>query len=197
MGDHVRQVVGENRNLQVYIKYSQPTSEDKLEMDYDEKGYVDIDLVKRLIPGKDCDFYLCGPTPFMKSLFKGLLAWGVSETSINYEFFGPASVLDERSKVATPKRLAEATQCCEETEINFTKSGINTQWNPSFESILDLAEANGLSPNYSCRSGICHTCICKLEQGEVEYTMEPLDPPPAGMVLICCSKPKTNLVIEI
>jgi len=180
MGDHVRQVAGENRSLQAYIKYSQPTPEDELGMDYDEKGYVDIDLVKRLIPGKDCDFYLCGPTPFMKSMFKGLLAWGVSETSIHYEFFGPASKLAEHSKVATPKRLAEATQCCEETEVNFSKSGIKTQWNPSFESILDLAEANGLSPDYSCRSGICHTCICKLEQGEVEYTMEPLDPPPSG-----------------
>jgi len=165
--------------------------------DYDEKGYVDIDLVKRLVPGKDCDFYLCGPTPFMKSLFSGLTDWGVSESAIHYEFFGPASNLGEHRKVATAKRLAEAIECCEETEVNFSKSGINVHWNPSFESILDLAEANGLSPDYSCRSGICHTCICKLEQGEVEYIMEPLDSPPKGMVLICCSKPKSNLVITI
>ena len=54
-----------------------------------------------------------------------------------------------------------------------------------------------MSPDYSCRSGICHTCACKLEEGEVEYTLEPLDPPDEGMVLICCSKPKTDLVVDL
>jgi len=196
-GEHVRKIANENQHLQVYIKYSQPTSQDQLGTDYDEKGYVDIALVMRLVPGKNCDFYICGPNPFMRSIFNGLLDWGVSEFQIHYEFFGPASTLSERTKVATPKRIAEATQCCDEMEVNFSKSGIDAHWNPSFESILDLAEANGLSPDYSCRSGICHTCICKLERGEVDYLMEPLDPPPEGMVLICCSKPKSNLVIAI
>jgi len=197
MSDHVRQVSEKNNNLQVFIKYSQPTPEDRLGMDYDEQGHVDIDLIKRLIPDKDCDFYLCGPSPFMKSLFEGLQIWGVAETRIHYEFFGPASTLGDRSKVAMGKRLAEASECCEETEVNFSKSSIIAHWNPSFESILDLAEANGLSPDYSCRSGICHTCICELEQGEVDYTLEPLDPPPEGTVLICCSKPRSNLAIGI
>ena len=82
-------------------------------------------------------------------------------------------------------------------EVTFSKAGVKANWNPSFESILDLAEANGLSPDYSCRSGICHTCTCPLEDGEVEYTLEPLDPPDPGSVLICCSKPKTNLVVGV
>ena len=196
-GEHVRKIASENQQLQVYIKYSQPTPQDQLGTDYDEKGYVDINLVKRLVPRKICDFYICGPNPFMRSIFNGLLDWGVSEVQIHYEFFVPASTLSERDKVAIPKRIAEATQCCDEMEVNFSKSGIDAHWNPSFESNLDLAEANGLSPDYSCRSGICHTCICKLERGEVDYLMEPLNPPPEGMVLICCSKPKSNLVIAI
>jgi len=54
-----------------------------------------------------------------------------------------------------------------------------------------------LSPDYSCRSGICHTCLCQLEEGEVEYVIEPLEPPEEGSVLICCSKPKTPLVIAV
>jgi len=75
--------------------------------------------------------------------------------------------------------------------------GVKANWNPSFESILDLAEANGLSPDYSCRSGICHTCICKLEEGEVDYVLEPLDAPEEGTVLICCSKPKSHVVVDV
>ncbi|MCH8234457.1 MAG: 2Fe-2S iron-sulfur cluster binding domain-containing protein [Bacteroidetes bacterium] len=82
-------------------------------------------------------------------------------------------------------------------EVVFSKSGITTQWNPSFGSILDLAEAQGLNPDFSCRSGICHTCVCDLKEGEVDYSPEPLETPSPGMVLICCSKPKTDIVVEI
>ena len=197
MGEHIWRVTEENRYVHSHIRYSKPSSEDKIGRDYDDKGHVDIELVKHLVPDKNCDFYLCGPAPFMKSLFSGLLDWGVPEVRIHYEFFGPASVLKDRAKVSTPKRLAEATQCCGEIEVTFSKSGVKANWNPSFESILDLAEANGLSPDYSCRSGICHTCMCKLEEGEVDYVLEPLDPPDQGSLLICCSKPKTNVVIHV
>ena len=197
MGEHVRSVAQENRSAQIHIRYSRPLSGDRAGRDYDEKGYVDIELVKRLVPGPDLDFYLCGPTPFMKSLFTGLLEWGVSEAHIHYEFFGPASALQERAKVAPAKRETEISQCCQDLEVNFIKSGIKVNWNPSFESILDLAEASGLSPDYSCRSGICHTCLCQLEEGEVEYVLEPLEPPEEGSVLICCSKPKTPLVVAV
>jgi len=197
MGAHVRSVAQENSNVEIHIRYSRPLSADKEGQDYDDDGYVDIELVKRLVPNRDIDFYLCGPTPFMKSLFNGLLEWGVSESHIHYEFFGPASALQERAKVAPAKREAEIIQCCQDLEVNFIKSGVKADWNPSFESILDLAEANGLSPDYSCRSGICHTCLCKLEEGEVEYVLEPLEPPDEGSVLICCSKPKTPLIIAV
>ncbi len=197
MGEHVRRVAAENKNIHVHMRYSQPSPEDVKGHNYDDEGYVDIKLLKRLLPSKDFDFYLCGPAPFMKSLFNGLLDWGVPEGRIHYEFFGPASVLKERAKVSTPKRAAEAIQCCGEIEVTFSQSGVNANWNPSFESILDLAEANGLSPDYSCRSGICHTCMCKLEEGEVEYVLEPLDPPEDGSVLICCSKPRNNVVVDL
>jgi len=133
----------------------------------------------------------------MKSLFNGLLEWEVPEYRINYEFFGPASLIKDRPKVSKPKRAAEAMDSSSEIEVEFSRSGVKTNWNPSFESILDLAEANGLSPDYSCRSGVCHTCMCRLEDGDVEYVEEPLDPPDEGFVLICASKPKNNVVIDI
>ncbi len=120
-----------------------------------------------------------------------------AQTRIHYEFFGPASALGERARVATPKQRAHATQCCGETQVTFSRSGITASWNPDFESILDLAEAHGLSPDYSCRSGICSTCRTALEQGEVEYGQEPLDPPDEGWALICCSKPKSDVVLEL
>ncbi len=197
MGDHVRRVASENKNVQIHIRYSQPGEGDLVGRDFDEPGYVDVELFKKILPSQDMDFYLCGPGPFMKSMFDGLLGWGVPETRIHYEFFGPASIPMNRSKVSTGKRAAEVTQCCEDLEVSFAKSGVKANWNPSFESILDLAEAIGLSPEYSCRSGVCHTCKSTLQEGEVEYVEEPLDPPDEGTVLICSSKPRTNLVLDI
>jgi len=197
MGDHIRKVAQQNDNVHIHVAYSQPLKQDLEGRDYDSKGYVDIELLKKMLPGNEAEFYLCGPTPFMKSLFNGLLEWEVPEYCINYEFFGPASLLKDRAKVSTPKRAVEATDCSGEIEVEFSKSGVKTNWNPSFESILDLAEASGLTPDYSCRSGICHTCMCRLEDGEVEYVEEPLDPPEEGCLLICVSKPKKNIVVDI
>ena len=105
--------------------------------------------------------------------------------------------MKERANVATPKRAAGAAECCTDLEVTFSTSGVRANWNPSFESILDLAEANGLSPDYSCRSGVCQTCVARIEEGEVEYVIEPLDPPDEGYVLICCSKPATPVVIAL
>ncbi len=197
MAEHVRKQGSKNPQLKIHIQYSRPTEEDQEGIDYYAKGYVDITLIKKLVPGIECDFYLCGPAPFMKSIFIGLETWGVDSSNISYEFFGPASVLQDRSKIASGKILAQTNECCDETTVNFSKSGVEVNWNPSLESLLDLAEVHGLNPNYSCRSGICQTCISDLLKGIVEYVNEPLDPPPEGKILMCCSKPKSDLIIDI
>ncbi len=193
MGAHVRAVAGENDNVRAHISYSRPLPDDVEGRDHDGRGRVDGDLLKRLLPDNDLDFYLCGPTPFMKALYNGLLGWGVPEDRIHYEFFGPGSALTEGDGA---EAAADCVECSAEIEVTFSRSGLTAKWNPSFASILDMAEGLGLSPDYSCRSGICHTCMCALEDGEVEYVEEPLDPPDPGSVLICCSKPKTDLVVD-
>ena len=95
-----------------------------------------------------------------------------------------------------PGRTAEE-ELAGELQVTFARSGVTATWDPACNTILDLAEQQGLSPPYSCRSGICHTCICKLVEGEVEYLEEPLDAPDSGSALICCSRPKSRLVIDV
>ena len=198
MGEHVRRVVQENDHVNAHFCYSDPSPDDAEGRDYDSGGRVDIALLKRVLPFDNYEFYLCGPAPFMKSLYCGLLSLGVAESRIHYEFFGPASVLTEEAGPCgqAPVRSAEE-ELAGEVQITFVRSGLTVAWDTTFETILDLAEHHGLSPAYSCRSGICHTCSCDLVEGEVEYIEEPLDPPDAGSVLICCSRPKSRLVIEV
>ena len=52
-----------------------------------------------------------------------------------------------------------------EGTIRFIKSG---QSAPIVEgTLLELAEAAGLSPDYGCRLGICKTCTCRKSAGTV------------------------------
>jgi len=192
MGEHVRRLAAEYDNVHVHTRYSQPLPEDVNGRDYDSRGHVDMALLKSLPPAA-YDFYLCGPTRFMKSLYNGLLGWGVPEGRIYYEFFGPGAALKEGAETAARPAAAGVG----ELTVRFAKSGISAAWDPSAESILAFAEAQGLRPAFSCRTGVCHTCLAKLVEGEVEYVTEPLDRPFPGCVLICCSVPRTNVVIEV
>ncbi len=196
MGAHVRRMAAENANVRVHIRYSRPAADDVEGRDHDSRGHVDAELLRRLLPDAEHDFYLCGPTPFMKSLYGGLAAWGIPEARIHYEFFGPASVLKERPEAGVGAAAERMAECSSDIEVRFARSGVTAYWNACLGSILELAESHGLSPAFSCRSGICHTCMCALEEGEVDYVEEPLEPPGPGDVLICCSKPTTNVVVD-
>ena len=198
MGGHVRRIAEENDNIHVHIRYSDPDPDDVAGRDYDSPGRVDIPLLRQLLSFDDYDFYLCGPPPFMKSLYCGLASLSVPEARIHYEFFGPGSILQDD---AEPASQGEKPPAEEELvggiQVVFARSGLTVGWDPACDSILDLAESQGLNPDYSCRSGICNTCISELTEGEVEYLEEPLSEPDRGHVLICCARPKTSLVIEI
>ena len=198
MGKHVRRLAKGHENMHLHIRYSRPDPTDVEGRDFDGQGHVDITLLKQVLPFDDYEFYLCGPTPFMRSLYCGLLSLGVSDTRIHYEFFGPGSLLTEDAgPCGTASAPTAEEELAGEIQVTFARSGVTATWDPACETILDLAEHHGLSPDYSCRSGICHTCMCEVAEGEVEYLEEPLDPPDAGRVLICCSRPKSRLVIDI
>jgi ferredoxin len=81
------------------------------------------------------------------------------------------------------------------SRVVFARSSKSAVWTGSAPSLLAFAEAQGLTPEFSCRSGICSTCKCGLLGGSVTYFEEPLDPPEEGKALICISKPASAEVI--
>lgn len=195
MCKHMRRVAEENDNVTVHIRYSQPRPEDLKGRDYDSTGHIGVALLKDLLPSKDMDFFICGPPPFMKSLVKDLKVWGVPEERIRFELFGSAALLQEGTKPKrSTKQLAKAKK---DLDVFFLQSGVTAKWDPDDENLLNYAEGQGVFPDYSCRSGICHSCMYELLEGEIEYALEPLDPPYPGHVLLCCSRPKSNVVIDI
>ncbi len=82
--------------------------------------------------------------------------------------------------------------------VSFARSGIAAHWNASkYDSILELAEACDVPARWSCRTGVCHNCESGLVSGAVVYGPEPLDMPAEGNVLICCSQPLRDVVIDL
>jgi hypothetical protein len=96
------------RQLHTHIRYSQPGSDDIQGRYYDSLGRVDIALLKQGLPFDDYEFYLCGPTPFMRSLYCAMLSHDISEQRIHYEFFGPASLLKEDARPIGPAKVLTA-----------------------------------------------------------------------------------------
>jgi ferredoxin len=50
---------------------------------------------------------------------------------------------------------------------------------------------------WSCRTGVCHTCETAIMSGTVSYSPDPVDDPAKGDVLICCSRPRDDLVLDL
>lgn len=61
---------------------------------HDSDGFIDAELIESLIPRRDCDYYFCGPKPFMSSIYRQLLMWGIPGTQVHFEFFGPRQELE-------------------------------------------------------------------------------------------------------
>jgi ferredoxin len=82
--------------------------------------------------------------------------------------------------------------------VSFARSGITAHWKASaYQSILELAEACDIPVRWSCRTGVCHNCESGLVSGAVGYEPEPLDKPADGNLLICCSRPVRDIVVDL
>ena len=188
-GDHIRDLANQHDALTAHIRYSHPTETDRLGETHDSEGHVDIELLKSVLPFDDYDFYFCGPPPFMQSLYDGLTGLGVRDERIHYESFGPATVLKHDAK---PKTLpAQGEPVDGPVPVHFAGSDIEVEWSPDKGTLLDLAEAAGLNPDFSCRSGICGTCATRIKCGTVDYLEEPSAPHGDDEVLICCATPRS------
>jgi ferredoxin-NADP reductase len=185
-------------NSRNHIVYSKPGSEDERGVDYDSVGHVDTPLLDRLGVTREADFYLCGPPSFLKQLAEGLKTWGADSTRIHVEVFGSeASITPGIAQSSRPPVHPPAGEPGIGPQISFIRSGLTVSWDSKFSSLLELAEACDVPVQWSCRTGVCHTCECSLIGGTVNYEPDPLEPPAMGNILICCSKPSEGLEVDL
>ncbi|UYV17402.1 pyridoxamine 5'-phosphate oxidase family protein [Porphyrobacter sp. ULC335] len=154
-------------------------------IDYEATGRIDLALLRSVLPFDGYDFYMCGPPSFMQGIYDQLRDLGIPDERIHAEAFGPAS-LERRHDQAAP---AAAPAAAGPVDVVFMKSGKEARWQPRGGSLLELAEARGLVPEFSCRNGSCGTCATRIIAGRVAYPKRPAAGVADQHALICCAVP--------
>jgi ferredoxin-NADP reductase len=181
-----------------HIRFSRPRREDRPGADFDAPGRLDAPLLQRLGIGLDADFYLCGPSAFLEDFTAGLAGWGVERDRVNTEVFGPGgSSAPGLVRAARRSPHLPAGPRGAGPRISFARSGLEVAWDPAFMNLLELAEACDVPARWSCRTGVCHACETALVAGEVKYDPRPLDLPADGNLLICCSCPEKDVILDL
>jgi ferredoxin-NADP reductase/MOSC domain-containing protein YiiM len=181
-----------------HICYSAPASGDHLAVDYDARGRLDAQALAKLGLPLDGDFYICGPSAFMSDVTSGLQAMGVQPDRLHTETFGagPAITPGIATSSRKPPHLPDGPPGTGPM-ISFTRSGVDVRWSPAFNSLLELAEACDVPARWSCRTGVCHVCETGLVAGSIGYRPDPVDAPADGNLLICCSRPESDIAIDL
>ena len=149
-----------------------------------EKGRLSRELIlKHLGDFSGRTFFLCGPQPFMEHVKGLLLAAAVPAEKILEERFdsgkaGIAPGIDSGAALGT---------------VEFSKSRKTAQLHPG-QSLLEAAEANGVTIPYGCRQGQCGTCATRLLEGAVDSAGS-FDPG-QGYVLSCVTHARGNVRLD-
>lgn len=180
-----------------YIVYSRPGESDQVGADFDAPGHINTALLERIGVSRDSDFYLCGPPAFLQTMRDGLKNWSVLAQNVHTEIFGSfEAITPGMARVVHSPHLLKG-EPGSGPPVSFARSGITVAWDPKFASLLELAEACDVPVRWSCRTGVCHTCMTGLISGSITYNPEPLDRPAPGNVLVCCSRPNASLALDL
>lgn len=155
--------------------------------DYDVAGRIETALLTRSLQLDDYDFYLCGPPAFTQSIYDGLRDLNIGDGRIHAEAFGPSSLVRREDAGVTVAQLDPPA--AEPVKVIFTETAKEARWQPESGSLLELAEARGLEPEFSCREGSCGTCKVKLLAGKITYAKRPSAAVADDEVLICSAVP--------
>jgi ferredoxin-NADP reductase/ferredoxin len=201
--DHVfaaeaRALLASLPNVRAHVCYSRPGPDDLEGRDFDTAGRLTASLVTQLEPPRNAEAYLCGPTPFMEEISAGLAAIGLGAAHIHTEPFGPAPGLTPGIATTSPRKPHPPPgEPGSGPTIEFARSDLTIPWSDDYASLLEFAEACDVPVRWSCRTGVCHNCETTLITGSLDYSPDPVEPPNEGSALICCSRPHTDVVLDL
>ncbi len=199
-GDHVfkarlKELAEQCPNLRLWVLYEQASDAELERRDCHETGRIHLDLLRERLPSLNLEYYLCGPQGMMKALSEGLNGAGVSPDNIRTESFGPSGIA-LRSLISSDENAFHALQRPSGMKVTFMRSGVSIPWTGEAQSLLQLAEANGIDISSGCQYGDCGTCMTRVLEGSVKYLHPTGARPDGGCCLPCSCHPETSLVLD-
>jgi ferredoxin-NADP reductase/MOSC domain-containing protein YiiM len=182
-----------------HVCYSSAGAQDRIGEDFDAMGHLSRSVLDEVGVSRDADVYLCGPGLFMTEMKEALATLGVAPQRIHVEMFVGGESMTP-GVVGAAKRAPHPPDDDDDTGplVSFARSGVAAHWKAlGYQSILELAESCDVPVRWSCRTGVCHNCETGLISGDVVYGPEPLDRPADGNVLVCCSRPDGDVVVDL
>ncbi len=158
------------------------------------RGRLSLPMLRLVAPDfLEREIFTCGPAPYMAAVRAMLAEAGFDMARYHEESFDFATLTGQ---AATAELGAPAA--ADGFRIEFTKSGQVVICGAE-TTVLDAARAAGLRLPSSCTKGLCGTCKSRMVSGQVDMhhaggiRQREID---QGMVLLCCSRPRADLVIE-
>jgi len=142
--------------------------------------------------------YICGPASFMTDMRDALAGLGLAGAAIRTELFGARPSINPgiSGQAGRPPHQPPGPRGTGPL-VTFARSGITAPFGDDRGSVLEFAEACDVPTRWSCRTGVCHTCVTALLSGDISYAPVPLEEPAGGQVLICCARPDTDIIVDM
>ena len=189
-GDEITALLETLTDSERLVAFSRPAQKDVQGSGYDVHGRLNLTALARLAIPSTAEYYICGPSGFLRYFRDELVRAEVDRALIHSESFGGAIAgKSEASAISTGAKA--------EFSITATRSNRVLGWSSDSGSLLELAEAEQIPVPFACRVGVCHRCESGLLAGNIAYEPQPLDPPQAGRVLLCCARPASDLVLDL
>lgn len=158
-------------------------------------GRLDLPLLHQQVPDfKEREVFTCGPQGYMEAV-KSLLKEGEFDFEHYHQESFDISVLSEEP-------LIEQTPSLDQQDaftVTLARSGKTFSMSGS-QTVLAAAKKAGAIVPSSCSQGVCGTCKTALLKGTVEMNhnggirQREID---KGLRLLCCSKPTSDLVVDL
>jgi ferredoxin-NADP reductase len=167
-------------------------------------GFLSLPLLRLIAPDfMEREIFTCGPAPYMKAVRDLLAEAGFDraryhEESFSFDSLSPAEQAAASEGARAPIEGEAAAAGETRYAVTFAKTRREIECG-AHEHVLDAAKRAGLRLPSSCTQGMCGTCKVKLVSGEVDMhhnggiRQREID---QGMVLLCCSKPLSDLIVD-
>ena len=139
-------------------------------------------------------FYICGPSPMMRSCQQALKNIEVSDERIHVEFFTEKTDEDKEAAILGDSDDAFDGNAMVQIQLDGSSQSIEVE---ERDTVLNAALDNGIDAPYACMVGACNTCKAKLVKGQIEMDDQTALLPQEveeGYILTCQSHPKSSYI---